>query len=142
MSPGSTRTGRVLEEMVLPALQLAGYQYEKQSCIGRVMGDRPYRADLLVHDRGSGRRIVVSLKWQQVAGTAEQKIPFEVIALLQLLESRACDDVYLVLGGTGWTPQLREFYLSGGLCTFMPGAKRVRIVGLEEFIKLVNNRQL
>jgi len=83
----------VLEEMVLPALQVAGYQYEKQSCIGRVMGDRPYRADLLVHDRGSGRRIVVSLKWQQVAGTAEQKIPFEVIALLQLLESRACDDV-------------------------------------------------
>jgi hypothetical protein len=37
---------------------------------------------------------------------------------------------------------LREFYLSGGLCTFMPEAKRVRIVGLEEFIKLVNNRQL
>jgi len=142
MSPGSTRTGRVLEEMVLPALQVAGYPYEKQSCIGRVMGDRPYRADLLVHDRGSGRRIVVSLKWQQVAGTAEQKIPFEVIALLQLLESRACDDVYLVLGGTGWTPQLREFYLSEGLCRFIPEAKRVRIVGLEEFIKLVNNRQL
>lgn len=142
MSPGSTRTGRVLEEMVLPALQLAGYQYEKQSCIGRVMGGRPYKADLLVHDRGSGRRIVVSLKWQQVAGTAEQKIPFEVIALLQLLESSACDDAYLVLGGTGWTPQLREFYLSGGLCRFMPEAKRVKIVGLEEFIKLVNNRQL
>jgi hypothetical protein len=142
MSPGSTRTGRVLEEMVLPALQLAGYRYEKQSCIGRVMGDRPYRADLLVHDRGSGRRILISLKWQQVAGTAEQKIPFEVIALLQLLESRACDDAYLVLGGTGWTPQLREFYLSGGLCRFMPEAKRVKIVGLEEFIKLVNNRQL
>ena len=132
----------MLAEMVLPALQLAGYQYEKQSCIGRVMGDRPYRADLLVHDRGSGRRIVVSLKWQQVAGTAEQKIPFEVIALLQLLESRACDEAYLILGGTGWTPQLREFYLSGGLCRFIPEAKRVKIVGLEEFIKLVNNRQL
>jgi len=139
MSPGSTRTGRVLEEMVLPAIQLAGYQYEKQSCIGRVMGDRPYRADLLVHDRVSGRRIVVSLKWQQVAGTAEQKIPFEVI---ELLESRACDDAYLVLGGTGWTPQLREFYLSGGLCRFMPEANRVKLVGQEEFIKLVNNRQL
>jgi hypothetical protein len=132
----------VLEEMVLPALQLAGYQYEKQSCIGRVMGDRPYRADLLVHDRGSGRKIVVSLKWQQVAGTAEQKIPFEVIALLQLLESRGCDDAYLVLGGTGWTPQLRAFYLNGGLCRFIPEAKRVKIVGLEEFIKLVNSRQL
>jgi len=128
--------------MVLPALQLAGYPYEKQSYIGRVMGGRPYKADLLVHDRASGRRIVVSLKWQQVAGTAEQKIPFEVIALLQLLESGACDDAYLVLGGTGWTPQVREFYLNGGLCRFIPEAKRVRIVGLEEFIKLVNNRRL
>jgi hypothetical protein len=29
-----------------------------------------------------------------------------------------------------------------GLCRFIPGAVRVRIVGLEEFIKLVNNRQL
>jgi hypothetical protein len=131
-----------LEEMVLPALQEAGYRYGKQSRIGRVMGGRPYRADLLVHDRASGRRIVVSLKWQQVAGTAEQKIPFEVIALLQLLESGECDEVYLVLGGTGWTPQLREFYLSGRLCRFMPGADRVRIVGLEEFIKRVNTRQL
>ena len=127
---------------MLPALQEAGYQYKKQSRIGRVMGGRPYRADLLVHDPASGRRIVVSLKWQQVAGTAEQKIPFEVIALLQLLESRKCDDAYLVLGGTGWTPQLREFYLSGGLCRFIPEAKRVKIVGLEEFIKLVNSRQL
>jgi hypothetical protein len=65
-----------------------------------------------------------------------------VIALLELLESGECDEVYLVLGGTGWTPQLREFYLSGGLCRFIPGADRVRIVGLEEFIKLVNTRQL
>jgi hypothetical protein len=128
--------------MVLPALQGAGYRYEKQSRIGRVMGGRPYRADLLVHDPASGRRIVVSLKWQQVAGTAEQKVPFEVIALLQLLESGECDDAYLVLGGTGWTPQLREFYRSGGLCRFMPEAKRVRIVGLEEFIKLVNAHRL
>jgi hypothetical protein len=142
MSPGSTRTGRVLEEMVLPALQEAGYQYKKQSRIGRVMGGRPYRADLLVHDPASGRRIVVSLKWQQVAGTAEQKVPFEVIALLELLESGECDEVYLVLGGTGWTPQLREFYLSEGLCRFIPGADRVRIVGLEEFIKLVNTHRL
>ena len=128
--------------MVLPALQEAGYRYEKQSRIGRVMGGRPYRADLLVYDPASGRRIVVSLKWQQVAGTAEQKVPFEVIALLELLESGECDKVYLVLGGTGWTPQLREFYLSEGLCRFIPGADRVRIVGLEEFIKRVNTRQL
>jgi hypothetical protein len=29
-----------------------------------------------------------------------------------------------------------------GLCRFMPEAKRVRIVGLEEFIKLVNAHRL
>jgi hypothetical protein len=37
---------------------------------------------------------------------------------------------------------LREFYRSGGLCRFMPEAKRVKIVGLEAFIKLANDRQL
>jgi hypothetical protein len=27
-----------------------------------------------------GKRFLVSLKWQQVSGTAEQKVPFEVIS--------------------------------------------------------------
>jgi hypothetical protein len=29
------------------------------------------------------RQILISVKWQQVSGTAEQKVPFEVICLVE-----------------------------------------------------------
>ena len=31
----------------------------------------------------NGRQFLVSVKWQQVSGTAEQKVPFEVICLVE-----------------------------------------------------------
>jgi hypothetical protein len=42
----------------------------------------------------------VSLKWQQVGGTAEQKVPFEVMCLADAVRA---GHAYLVLGGDGWT---------------------------------------
>ena|SRR5947207_181577 len=86
------------------------------------------------------RKILVSLKWQQVAGTAEQKIPFEVICLAEALESEEYEKAYVVLGGEGWT--LRQFYTSGGLANYLRGADRVDIVTLERFVALANSTQL
>ena len=140
MSLGNTKTGQVLERTVIPALETAGYAYKRQARIGKKPDGSPYKADLLVADPVTGRRIVVSLKWQQVPGTAEQKIPFEVMVLSDLLESGECNEVYLVLGGTGWT--LKDFYLNRGLSKYMPAADRVKIVTLEEFIEQANKRQL
>ncbi len=142
MSPRNTKTGQVLERTVIPALETAGYAYKRQARIGRKPDGSSYTADLLVTDPVTGRRIVVSLKWQQVPGTAEQKIPFEVMVLSDLLESGKCAEVYLVLGGTGWTPTLKDFYLHGGLSKHMPAADRVKIVTLEEFIERANKHQL
>ncbi len=140
MSPRDTKTGQVLEQMVIPALHKGGYTYQRQVRVGRKPDGRLYVLDLLVVDPATGCKIGVSLKWQQVPGTAEQKIPFEVMVLLKLLEDGECNKVYLVLGGTGWT--LKEFYRSGGLGKYMSGAARVRIVGLEEFIELANTHRL
>ena len=43
MSPGSTRTGVVLEAMILPALQQGGYSYEKQVAAGPAARHRQAR---------------------------------------------------------------------------------------------------
>jgi hypothetical protein len=87
----------------------------------------------VVANRGD-RNVLISLKWQQVGGTAEQKVPFEVICLMDAMDQNPnYQKAYLVLGGEGWT--LRDFYISGDLQQYIPYGDRVEIVTLERFIR-------
>jgi hypothetical protein len=138
MSPGSTRTGGVLERMILPALDEGGYTYEKQVRLGQRLGLGKHVVDAIAEK--DGRKILISLKWQQVSGTAEQKVPFEVICLLEALEAGAHAKAYLVLGGEGWT--LRSFYTAGGLRRFLVGSEKVEVVTLEGFVGRANQGKL
>ena len=76
------------------------------------------------------------------SGTAEQKVPFEVMCLMDALESSAgaYENAYVVLGGEGWS--LRDFYTSGGLAKFLGPSGLVRVVTLEGFIALANTTAL
>jgi hypothetical protein len=139
MSPRDTSTGSVLEQMVLPALRRGGYGFRAQVTIGHRPGGRPHKVDAIAEK--DGRAWLVSMKWQQVGGTAEQKVPFEVICLADALsDGSAYESAYLVLGGLGWT--LRDFYTQGGLKAHLPHADRVRIVTLEDFIARANRGSL
>ena len=133
-----TRTGGVLEAMILPSLQRGGYQYQVRVKIGQRLGCGSHYVDVLAEK--DGRKTLVSLKWQQVAGTAEQKIPFEVICLAEALESKEYEKAYVVLGGEGWT--LRQFYTGGGLAKYLRGAENVQIITLESFVANANRGQL
>ena len=138
MSPGSTRTGGVLEAMILPALVQGGYAYETQVTLGQRLGLRKHVVDAIAEK--DGRKVLISLKWQQVSGTAEQKVPFELICLLEALEAGAHDKAYLVLGGEGWT--LRTFYTSGGLKRFLVNSDKVDVLTLEGFVARANQGKL
>ena len=87
-----------------------------------------------------GRKWLVSLKWQQTGGTAEQKVPYEVICLAEALAAGGYETAYLVLGGTGW--KLREFYTGGGLMRHLVNSERVCIVSLEDFVGKANRSRL
>ena len=138
MSPGSTRTGGVLERMILPALDQGGYAYETQILLGKRLGIGRHMVDAVAEKEG--RKILISLKWQQVSGTAEQKVPFEVICLLEALEAGLHEKAYLVLGGEGWT--LRNFYTSGGLKRFLVNSEKVEVLTLEGFVGRANQGKL
>lgn len=141
MSPRNTRTGGVLEAMVLPALAQGGYSTRTQVRLGRRLGCGAHLVDA-VAEKG-GRSYLVSVKWQQVSGTAEQKVPFEVICLLEAMgnsELGTFEKGYVVLGGEGWT--LRNFYTSGGLRDYIAHADRVEIVTLEAFVARANSGRL
>ena len=83
-----TRTGGVLEAMVLPALTNGGYHYETQVFIGERPNGRRHRLDVLAKD-DDDNKYLISLKWQQVSGTAEQKVPYEMICLAEAIQSGA-----------------------------------------------------
>jgi hypothetical protein len=136
--PRDTRTGGVLEQMILPSLTRGGYDYKVRVKIGRRMGCGSHYVDVIAEK--NGKKYLISLKWQQVAGTAEQKIPFEVICLAEALESGEYEKAYVVLGGEGWT--LRQFYASGGLAKYLRGAEKVHIVTLEGFVAKANRGEL
>jgi len=139
VSVRNTNTGAVLEAMILPALARGGYKSEKQVVLGCRPGGRTHKVDAVASKEG-GARIVVSLKWQQVSGTAEQKVPFEVMCLAEVVNCGTCEKAYLVLGGDGWT--LRDYYVGGGLAAHLVHSAKVKIVTLERFVALANQGEL
>jgi len=136
-----TRTGTVLEQMVVPALKTGGYKFQSQVIIGKRPGGRQHKVDYVIED-SSGDSFLVSVKWQQTSGTAEQKVPFEAICLAEaILENPGkYAGAYIVLGGEGWT--LRDYYTRNGLDRHLKHIDLVRIVTLERFVALANQRRL
>ena len=130
MSPRDTRTGTVLEQMVLPALQKGGYTYKTQVHIGQRFGGGRHFVDILAGDN-EDKKFLISLKWQQVSGTAEQKVPFEAMCLAEavLTSNNEYNKAYIVLGGMGW--KLRDFFVGGGLAKHLRYNNLVTITTLE-----------
>jgi len=124
--------------MILPALRKGGYTYETQVKVGVRPGGRNHKVDA-VAEKGQ-TRFLISLKWQQVGGTTEQKVPFEVMCLSDTLAGGQYAKAYLVLGGDGW--KLRDFYISGGLEKYLRETHGIEIVTLERFIANANKGAL
>lgn len=153
MTPRNTRTGGVLERMILPALAHGGYSYKVQVNIGQRLGCGNHFVDAVAEK--NGERLLISVKWQQKGGTAEQKVPFEVICLADALAGGSFSKAFLVLGGIdyaagdrgsrtpavpGW--KLRTFYVSGGLKGRIVNADKVEILTLEGFVVKANEGRL
>jgi hypothetical protein len=138
MTPRNTRTGGVLEQMVLPALRQGGYAFKTQVNLGKRLGLGRHFVDVIAEK--DGRTVLISMKWQQVSGTAEQKVPFEVICLLEALDAAVYSKAYIVLGGEGW--KLRGFYVGDGLKKYLAYADRIEILTLESFVAKANAGKL
>jgi hypothetical protein len=136
-----TTTGAVMEAMVLPALEQGGYEYFRQVDIGERLGGGKHIVDLVAYN-ADGRGYLLSLKWQQTSGTAEQKVPYEALCLIQavLAEPERYAQAYLVLGGPAWT--LRDFFTDGGLKAYLQHQHLLSIVTLETFVARANRGEL
>ena len=128
--------------MIRPALEQGGYEFKRQVKIGnRLGGQRKHFVDWLVEEK-KGNAILVSAKWQQSSGTAEQKVPFEIMCLADAVSKSEgrFRKAYLVLGGDGWT--LRDFYLGDGLNQYLSSCESVQVMTLEAFVAKANQGKL
>ena len=139
MSKRDTGTGNVLEQMVPHSLEKGGYTVVKSANVGKRPSGNKHIVDAIAIK--GNQKFLISLKWQQVNGTAEQKIPYEVISLLKIMKDNATgySGAYIVLGGEGWT--LKDFYTNNGLNEYM-NTGSVKIVTFENFIYLANKGML
>ncbi|MGJ8725964.1 MAG: PD-(D/E)XK nuclease superfamily protein [Roseibacillus sp.] len=138
--PRDTSTGYVHEQMVRAALEAGGYQIQEQTQVGTRPNGGKHMVDMIAtRDEHS---ILISLKWQQVSGTAEQKIPFETICLSEALRLShpIYDKAYIVLGREGWT--LKDFYTSPDFLPHLNLSHPVEVHGTYEFIALANRQKV
>lgn len=126
--------------MILPSLEHGGYNYVSQVMIGQRPAGRRHFVDV-VADK-DGRTFLVSLKYQDTGGTAEEKVAWETICMMHAVKASEgkYGKAYIVLGGIGWT--LRDFYVSGGLKSYLAYEGFVEIVTLEQFVALANKGKL
>lgn len=125
---------------MLPALQRGGYEYQTQVYVGDRFGGGKHIVDVVARDLRDEKKVLISLKWQQVSGTAEQKVPFEAMCLAEEIRKGQYHKAYLVLGGDGW--RLRDFFTGGGLNEHLRYGHLVTILSLEAFIRRANRREL
>lgn len=139
----NTTTGAVAEYTILPYLKRNGYKVETQAYVGTNPNGREYRVDAL-SVTPDNKEILVSLKWKwrQVSGIVEEKIPYEVITLIRLIENSEgrFNKAYLVLVGDGWT--LKDWYISGKLKDYVMKSHLVDIISLDTFISWANRKKL
>jgi hypothetical protein len=138
----NTKSGSVFETLVVPALEKNGYIVTSQKTIGVGLGGGKQRLDTYAVSP-AGEKILISLKWQAVSGTTDEKVPFEVIKMLDLLEQyEDFNKAYIILGGDGMRKRLEKYYTDGSLARWIKGSDKVKCLTLNQFINACNRNTL
>jgi len=140
MAPGGkgTRTGTNMERMIAAALGFNNYSFEKQVYIGQQLFGNRYKADFIVNDK------IISLKWQQVSGTAEQKIIYEIATLIKIIDGSGgrFTKAYIVYGGNGFSPGALNYMQHNMNVGLLIHGDLVFIESLNDFIARINQHNL
>jgi hypothetical protein len=79
---------------------------------------------------------LISLKYQKVQGTAEEKIPFEFMKLQDAIDDHKYQSATIVLAGPDEAWKWKDYYLSDTFCDKMKKIyPDVRIISHNQFVK-------
>lgn len=137
--PGGSGTGPGTGQklMIESLLEFNHYDYQKQVFIGKQLFNNRYKADFVID-----HSIIVSLKLQQVARTAEQKVIYEVASLIKIIENDNFKEAYVVIGGNEFSQNAKEYLFRQEHGNILKHGDLVENIGVEDFIARLNNHNL
>lgn len=124
----------IFNDVLLQALAAAGYEAQTTPIDVRPFGGVRTNSYEVFKNR-AGHRFAITLKIQNARGSADRKIPYEVIVLSEMIEADEVDGAYLLIAGAGWAPQLREAFTSGVLRKWLHYPDTLVIMELDDFLK-------
>jgi hypothetical protein len=130
-----TRTGGHYENIIEIGLKNGGLVYAQQQLVGEKPDGGRHKVDFVAWKPGEpGRKILVSCKVQNMGGSAEEKLPYEIIKLLHTMNKQPeYVAAFLILGGMGWSRGIQNF-IKVRLKEFVIGADRVTVYTTDEMI--------
>ena len=147
MTRNTTTGGNYETEICYLLENFSNHKFESQVVVGNKRNDGEHIVDILIGGEStkkpnrkrpvsnhSGGELI-SLKYQGVNGTAEEKIPFEFMKLQDAIDDYGYDSATIVLAGeNGWS--WKDYYLSD---VFRARMKKiypdVRIISHDQFIQ-------
>jgi hypothetical protein len=128
----TNKTGNSFENFCYYLLDSALYNVESQVCIGLRPTRGKHIVDLeIVVDEEFNVRFLVSLKYQDVDGSAEEKIIYEQICLQAACEDYGYEKAYIVLAGDGWKHD--DSYREGAFSKWV-NTPNVSVLNFDEFL--------
>lgn len=127
-----TTTGKSYETVVKELLvEHTNHDVKSQVNVGKKRNGGRHYIDILLNEN-----ILLSLKFQRVQGTAEEKVPFEIMKLQHTVDDYNYKSAILILAGPDAAWKWKDYYLSDEFQNDMKKIyPNVRIISHEQFIE-------
>ena len=124
-----TTAGTEVENFIEFDLERNGYNVETQVAASGINQEWS-KIDIVLYGDNCDIAEALSLKYQDVAGTAEEKILYEAESLSLMCYAHNYTRGTIVLCGTGWSPVKYYWFLNN----YIPPSN-VRIISYDEFVQ-------
>lgn len=128
----NTTTGTSYEKEIENLLEeFSIHNFKRQVNIGKKRNGGKHYIDILLNGKE-----LISLKYQKVQGTAEEKIPFEFMKLQDAIDDHKYQSATIVLAGPDEAWKWKDYYLSDTFCDKMKKIyPDVRIISHNQFVE-------
>ena len=124
-----THTGKEVENFIEQKLEANGYNIATQVQSAGINSDWS-KIDIVLCSYDGEHQKALSIKYQGVPGSVEEKLPYEANSLSLMCIAHGYPKGIIVLCGDGWSPAKYHWFLN----IYEP-PERVSIISYDEFIR-------
>jgi len=132
-------TGRPFEYYCEYLLESAGYNVYSQSTIGVRPTSGTHVVDLeIIDDHPDKKGKLVSCKYQEVDGSAYEKIVYEMCCLQAACDDYGYSEAYILITGPGW--KYADSFRNGAFDRYL-NTPNVKVIIWDEFLEIFDLKE-